>query len=46
METKGERVDALGLVWLTPSHSVAWADEATGGVVVAADLCVTTESGN
>lgn len=46
VETKGESVGTLGLVWLSQSRSVAWVDVAIGGVVKAVDVCAITESGN
>lgn len=39
-------MDALGLVWLTWSHSVAGADEARGGMVAPVALWVINESMN
>lgn len=46
MELGGGSVDTLGLVWLTLSHFVAWADEASGGVVTVVGLWVISESVN
>lgn len=39
-------MDALGLVWLTLSHSVAGVDEAGGGIVAPVGLWVINESMN